>query len=33
VDVQMNRDDGTTRTDKVWLFDFENLDNNRHFEL
>jgi type I restriction enzyme R subunit len=28
LDVQVNRDDGTTRTDKVWLFDFENLDNN-----
>lgn len=28
VDVQYNRSDGSIKTGKVWLFDFENIDNN-----
>ncbi|HPF07952.1 MAG TPA: type I restriction endonuclease, partial [Spirochaetota bacterium] len=28
IDVQYNRPDGTVKTDKVYLFDFENPDNN-----
>ncbi len=28
IDVQFNRPDGTLKTEKVYLFDFENADNN-----
>lgn len=28
IDVQFNRPDGTIKTEKVYLFDFENADNN-----
>jgi type I restriction enzyme R subunit len=28
IDVQFNRPDGSVKTDKVYLFDFENEDNN-----
>jgi len=28
IDVQYNRPDGTVKTDKVYLFDFDNPDNN-----
>ncbi|MDI6704868.1 MAG: hypothetical protein QME73_01215 [Bacillota bacterium] len=28
VDVQYRRDDGSIKTDKVWIFDLENVNNN-----